>query len=389
MKHHARNLTSAMVHRFDGACGRGSPRRPLLRGLCAAAAGLFIPSLCILAWPARLARSEEVIAQPPAKASPESDTAAVPTTRRGSVEFRPSPAEADLPKQFQLVPHRFDFKQQPVVTASETFRIWEVTFPSPVVTSEENNNTVHCEYYCPLAAGPHPGVIVLHILGGDFDLSRVFCRSLAQHGVAALFVKMPYYGPRRTPGSKTRMVSYDPQATVRGMTQAVLDIRQAVAWLAAQDEIDPRRLGIMGISLGGITSALAAAAEPRLQNVCLILAGGDIGQVAWESRHLAPLRARWAAQGGTHESLVELLTPIDPVTYAKNVQGRRILMLNAEHDEVIPPACTESLWRALGKPEIVWWNATHFTAIQFLFEGLDRATRFFRDSPSPMPRTVE
>ena len=53
---------------------------------------------------------------------------------------------------------------------------------------------------------------------------------------------------------------------------------------------------------------------------------------------------------------------------------------------MIPPACTESLWRALGKPEIVWWDATHFTAIQFLFEGLDRATRFFRDSPSPPDR---
>jgi dienelactone hydrolase len=319
----------------------------------------------------------------PGRPATADDTVAGDAVRRGSVDFQPSPVEASLPKQFQLGPHRFDFKLTPVATASETFRIWELTFPSPVVTDEVNNNTVHCEYFCPVAPGPHPGVIMLHILGGDFDLARLFCRSLAQHGVAALFVKMPYYGPRRTPGSKARMVSYDPESTVRGMTQAVLDIRQAVAWLAVQDEVDRERLGIMGISLGGITSALAAAAEPRLQNICLILAGGDIGQAAWDSRHLAPLRARWAAQGGTRESLVELLTPIDPVTYAKNVRGRRILMLNAEHDDVIPPACTDSLWRAMGKPEIVWWNATHFTAIQFLFEGLERAARFFRDSPLP------
>ena len=313
--------------------------------------------------------------------------AADKAVRRGTVEFQPSRGEAELPKHFQLGPHRFVFELTPVETASQTFRIWQLTFPSPVATAEANNNTVHCEYFCPRAPGPHPAVIVLHILGGDFELARLFCRSLAQQGVAALFVKMPYYGPRRTPGSSTRMVSYDAAATVRGMTQAVLDIRQAVAWLAAQDEVDSRRLGIMGISLGGITSALAAAAEPRLQNICLILAGGDMGQVAWESRHLAPLRARWAAQGGTRESLVELLAPIDPVTYAENVRGRRILMLNAQRDEVIPPACTESLWRALGKPEIVWWDATHFTAIQFLFEGMERATRFFRDSPLPSADT--
>ena len=62
-----------------------------------------------------------------------------------------------------------------------------MTFPSPVVTPHANNNTVHCEYFRPLAAGKHPGVIVLHILGGDFDLARLFCRSLAHRGTAALF----------------------------------------------------------------------------------------------------------------------------------------------------------------------------------------------------------
>ncbi len=280
--------------------------------------GPILAFLCILAA-ARLVCGDEIVSEPAPAIQPTETVAEGNAVGRGTVEFRPSRAEADLPKQFQLGPHQFDFTLTPIETASQTFRIWQLTFPSPVVTAEVNNNTVHCEYFCPLTPGPRPGVIVLHILGGDFELARLFCRSLAQQGVSALFVKMPYYGPRRTPGSPNRMVSFDPESTVRGMTQAVLDIRQAVAWLAAREEVDPGRLGIMGISLGGITSALAAAAEPRLQNICLILAGGDIGQVAWDSRHLAPLRKRWAAQGGTRESLVELLTPVDPVTYGQNV----------------------------------------------------------------------
>ncbi len=299
-------------------------------------------------------------------------------------EFAPAANEASLPKQFQLGPHKAEYRLKPLSTVSETFTVAEVTFPSPVVTAEEANNTVHCEYFQPVAAGPHPGVIVLHILGGDFDLARLFARGLADQGVAALFVKMPYYGPRRTPGSTARMVSINPEATVRGMTQAVLDVRQATAWLAAREEVDDQRLGIMGISLGGITAALSAAAEPRLQNICLILAGGDVGQVAWESRHLAKVRDTWTAKGGTHDSFLKLFATIDPVTYAKNVKGRRILMLNAEHDEVIPRTCTQSLWRALGEPEIIWWDATHFTAARYIFEGLSTTARFFRDSPVPM-----
>ena len=79
-----------------------------------------------------------------------------------------------------------------------------VTFPSPVKTPHENNNTVHCEYFRPVGAGKRPAVVVLHILGGDFDLARLFCSNLATGGVSALFLKMPYYGPRRQPDAGPR-----------------------------------------------------------------------------------------------------------------------------------------------------------------------------------------
>jgi hypothetical protein len=212
--------------------------------------------------------------------------------RSGTVEFLPADTETSVPERFRLSRHSFSFQQAPVATTARNLRMSKVTFPSPVVTPHEANNTVHCEYFCPTDARNAPGVIVLHIMGGDFDLSRLFCRTLASKGVAALFLKMPYYGERRQPGSPARMVSLDPHDTVQGMTQAVLDVRQAAAWLAAQDEVDGEQLGIMGISLGGITSALAAGIEPRFHKVCLILAGGDMGEVAWTSAELEPLRKR-------------------------------------------------------------------------------------------------
>jgi dienelactone hydrolase len=239
------------------------------------------------------------------------------------------------------------------------------------------NNTVHAEYYRSRQAGRRPGVIVLHIMGGDFALSRLFCNCLAQHGVCALFVKMPYYGERRDPTSPRRMVSIDPRETVEGMTQAVLDIRRATAWLADQPEIDAERLGIFGISLGGITSALALAAEPRLNSACLMLAGGDIGKVGWDAPETRAVRERWLAQGGTQASFVEVLRTVDPLAYAEKARGKRILMLNAAHDEVIPRTCTESLWQALGEPEIHWYPAGHYSAIQFIFEAMLRVGRFF------------
>jgi cephalosporin-C deacetylase-like acetyl esterase len=305
--------------------------------------------------------------------------------RTGSVEFHPGPDEASLPRQFQLERHWFQFQQTELPTSSRRMRISSVTFPSPVTTSQANNNTVHCEFFCPLQAGKKPAVVVLHILGGDFDLSRLFCRALASNGVAGLFMIMPHYGPRKQPGSPARMISLDPQETVRGMTQAILDVRQAAAWLAAQDEIDASQLGVMGISLGGITSALAASLEPRFTKACLILAGGDMGEVAWTSTELAAVREHWKKTGGSKESLFAALKVIDPVTYARPVPGRKILMLNARQDEVVPPACTQALWRAFGQPEIIWWNAGHYTSVRYIFEAMAKTVQFFQPSGQQTP----
>ena len=308
--------------------------------------------------------------------------AETPAEQSGTFAFSPLD-ENQVPTPFRLETcPNIAFQQKPLSTSTNTFSISEITFPSPVITPDIANNTVYGEYFSPTGVAKRPGVIVLHILGGDFELSRLFCRALATRGCSALFVKMPYYGPRRPPGVKGRMVSRDPHETVRGMTQAVKDVRYATAWLASRPEIDPDQLGIMGISLGGITSALAFTAEPRLQKACLLLAGGDAAKIAWQAREMRGLRDFWEAKGGTKESFYELMRTIDPVVYGDYVRNRKVLMLNASHDEVISPASTESLWKAFGKPPIQWWDAGHYTAARFIFEGMDKTTKFFAPEAS-------
>ena len=315
------------------------------------------------------------------------------TVTSGVVQYECAEGEASLPERFQLAPHSFEFEQSPLRTSSRKLRLSRLTFPSPVVTPHPNNNTVHCEYFRPIrdasaSESKTPGVIVLHILEGNFELARLFCRALASRDVAALLLKMPYYGERRQPGSPARMVSIDPEETVRGMTQAVLDVRRAAAWLAEQDGVDRDQLGIMGISLGGITGALAASVEPRFTKVCLILAGGDMGSVAWTSTELAPMREHWLAAGRTKEELFEVLRPVDPIQYVKPLPGRKILMLNARDDEVVPRECTEALWRAFGEPPIVWWNAGHYSAMRYIFDGVAEAVNFFQPDGDPAAQST-
>ncbi len=308
--------------------------------------------------------------------------APLPAPRSGEVRYQAADQEAIVPEIFRLPPATFAFEQQFIKGPQpDKMECSLVRFPSPLVTPHPNNNTVHCEYFRPLADGRHPGVIVLHILGGDFDLSRAFCRQMAMKNVAALFLIMPYYGPREQPGTDIEMISPDPYQTVRGMRQAVLDIRRAGGWLSAQPEVDPEQLGIMGISLGGITSALAGAVEPRFKKMYLMLAGGDIGRVMLASEALPELveaRKKWLEAGHTDQELVDILRPVDPAQYGQNVRGRQVMMLNAKNDEIVPPACTEALWESFGKPEIMWVNAGHYSAMRFIPGALSKAVTFFQ-----------
>ncbi|HEX3998123.1 MAG TPA: alpha/beta hydrolase family protein [Pirellulales bacterium] len=316
-----------------------------------------------------------------ANSTPAHSTEAAPPVRHGEIQFSPSPNEATaVPEPFRLEAKKFPFELTPQPSVSDAVSVSLLTFPSPVHTDHVANNTVHCEYYRPAAPGRYPACIVLHILGGDFPLSRTFANALAHRGVAALFVIMPYYGPRHDPNSSVRMVSSDPKQTVRGMTQAVKDIRVATAWLGQQSEIDPRQLGVFGISLGGITAALAGEAEPRFEKICPVLAGGGIGAILWDSTepHVAAARKYWEAAGGSRQSLQDLMAKVDPATYADRARGRKILMLNASHDELIPRKCTDLLWKGFGQPRIVWYDCGHYSALWHLVDAVQQVTDFFQ-----------
>ena len=117
------------------------------------------------------------------------------------------------------------------------YTVSKLRFPSLIETPDVENNVVHAEYFAPVGFGPkRPGVIVLHILGADFPLSRYMAARMADRGIAALFVKLPYYGERRPPGrgaASRRFLSTDIERTVTSMRQAVVDVRRAACWLAA------------------------------------------------------------------------------------------------------------------------------------------------------------
>ncbi len=297
---------------------------------------------------------------------------------RGAVVFRPTAAEAAVPEPFRLDAATFAFALEPL-RETPRYTVSALRFPSPIVTPDPENNTVHAEYFRPEGPGRRPAVIVLHILGADFALSRYLAARLADRGVAALFVKLPYYGERRPQGGEKRFLSADMERSMRSMRQAVCDIRRASAWLATRPEVDPARRGVAGISLGGIVAALSAAVDPEIHSAAPLLAGGGLADILWNLPEPEAVRYKtlWIESGRTFADLEALTRPFDPLTYAKGLAGKRVLMIAGTVDEVVPPRTVPPLWEGAGKPPIVWYDCGHYSAVGYLLPAVRRTVAFF------------
>lgn len=297
---------------------------------------------------------------------------------KGTVHFKPLDDQKNVPKSYQLEANDFEYKiQLKKDYPLSGYSVYQLRYPSPINSPHVENNTVWAEYYTPKHKKQFPCVIVLDITGGDQSLSRIISSHLVQNGIGALFVQMAYYGPRRPPGSKLRLMSFDLDHTMKAVRQTVLDLRCATAWMESRPEIDSKRLGIIGTSLGGFMAALTAEMEPKLGRVAILLAGGGFVDAFWDDPRVAPYQKAYQWLGGTKEMAKQVFAPLDPITCAENLKNRKVLMLAAKQDELVPPKMAEALWKASGQQKIHWFNAGHYTSAVYLVPAMKHVLEHF------------
>lgn len=306
--------------------------------------------------------------------------AALLAAEAGAFPVTLDPGEAAVPE-----PYRLEARTVPyTLTPAQRFplsgaRMDRLTFPSQVETPFESNNTVHAEYYRPAGAGPFPVVVILDVLAGDQILSRTMGQMFARNGVAGLFVQMAYYGPRRPKESRVRLLTPDLLHTSRAIQQSVIDCRCAVRFLQSRPEVVPSRVGIVGTSMGSFIAGLTGAMEPRLDRVALLLGGGGIVDAYFDHPRATALRVLEGVFPGTKDTLREWLAPIDSLTYADRLGKRRLLLIAASRDDIVPGVMARRLWEATGRQRIVWLDTTHYGSALFAVPIMRSVLDYFRE----------
>ena len=101
-----------------------------------------------------------------------------------------------------------------------------------------------------------------------------FAIQVVEHGMAAVAIEPLAFGCRRDPITSKKgleATACQPSAGAAllfGETMIawrVYDVMRAIDWIETRKELDPRRVGCMGISGGGTCTTFAAALEPRIR----------------------------------------------------------------------------------------------------------------------------
>jgi dienelactone hydrolase len=223
--------------------------------------------------------------------------------------------------------------------------------------------------------GPRaPTIVVTPILGGGRSIARSQCRTLVAAGFHVALVDR---GPRV-------MAEHWPIEQVDlFLRRGVAGRRAVVDWLEDRPEVDPARLGAMGISMGGLITTILFAVEPRFESAVIALAGADVPSIVRQSTEgrLVRWREARAAERGGDEAAVEAALRAalgsDPGVMARAIDPRRVFQVTARLDTVVPASHQERLWEELGRPLRYDLPTGHYTGILYLPYVLGASARWW------------
>ncbi|MCS6950939.1 MAG: alpha/beta fold hydrolase [bacterium] len=239
-------------------------------------------------------------------------------------------------------------------------------------------NSVHDKrvpaWWCLPTTGtpPYPCVLIMHGYGGDKKGLQVLAPAFAQRGISTLAIDAEYHGERKQP--ERDLLSPYPYRNRDALVQTVIDLRRAIDFLQSRREIDAKRIGYIGLSMGGILGGILAGVDERVQAPILIVAGGDWGYLFRHSQHptAVQLREKHADLFQNPQKMNEVFGPVDPVNWVARIAPRPLLMINGNGDNIVPRECTERLFAAAREPkEIVWLEGGHFPQPDLVLRKVD------------------
>lgn len=211
--------------------------------------------------------------------------------------------------------------------------------------------------------GPRQTLCVIHGFGASpawfntafFSLKRFFA-----DGWDILLYTLPFHGSRRTHTvgvNGTDLFAHGMSQFSEGIVHAIHDFRVFLDYL---ESTGTPRVGVTGLSLGGYTTGLLAAVEPRLDFAIPNAAVTWLPPLlrSWFPANLSAAAVRRLA-GVPDRTLERALALHSPLSYPTVIPKDRLMVVGGLGDRLAPPEQSLLLWEHWGRPELRWFPGSH------------------------------
>ncbi len=263
-----------------------------------------------------------------------------------------------------------DFKVEIVETSTAPGRTdYLLRFPSAAKSPWPSNDWVWAHLTVPDSAKGKRGaaVLVLPVMAApNVWIETRFVNRFVADGLVTMWIEMPTQFRRRPHASMPSGQVFLARTTRQlalNFRQSVSDARRAFGVLAARPEVDSKRVGLFGISLGAIVGSVVWSVDARPAAGVFVMGGADFPGIALNGSLSGPFVRK---MGLSDEELRAAWVGLDPLDYKAANAGKRAHLINVNSDTVIPRANALRLKEAFPDSSQDWLPLGHYTAIVHL-----------------------
>lgn len=219
-----------------------------------------------------------------------------------------------------------------------------------------------------------PGIVVVNGHGGDkFSWYAFYSGMMFARAGAVVVTYDPIGEGERNIEKRSRAGSHDrivdtPHWGQRLAGLMQVDVMQAVSYLDAQPEVDARRIGVVGYSMGAFIAGITGAIDTRIHAV--VLSGGGVYDGPGGYFDMNPL----PCQSPPYKSL-GVVGDRGAVLYALNAARGPMLVMNGDNDTVMDMPHHPPAWFSMVRERAIALRGTDkdmFTTI--LYPGISHRT---------------
>ncbi len=159
----------------------------------------------------------------------------------------------------------------------------------------------------------------------------------------------------------------------------IADAHAAIDYVKTRPDVDPRRVTVLGQSLGGAVGIVAAAERGDIAALAVEGAFSHYRRIAaWHMRRNPLL---WPFAGIVPRLF--MTRGHDPIDHVSRVAPTPLLIIHGCEDDVVPSAMAEELYAAACEPKQLWLidGVGHYAAFEDLADiARPRLLRFFSDA---------